>query len=102
MRFVGDKEEVSFFETHGWLELETGPFTTLLQKILPWVESTMERAKLKVHLGGWSLGRDLWREEKKLMEFVAHPIWGQIFSILSKKKPLRLGWDACFTAIHCF
>ena len=58
MRFVVDKEEVSFFETHGWLELETGPFTTLLQKILPWVESTMERAKLKVHWGGGSLGGD--------------------------------------------
>lgn len=97
MRFFVDKEETAFFQSHGWLELETEPFSSLLQEVSPWLESTMDRAALKVDVGMWSLGRDLWRQEKKLDRFLQNPLWSQIFSTLSQKKPIRLGLDMCFT-----
>lgn len=97
MRFFVDKEEVSFFQSHGWLELETGPFTPFLQEIILWLESIMDRAALKVDVGMWSLGRDLWRQEKQLDHFLRNPLWSQIFSTLSQKKTIRLGLDMCFT-----
>ncbi len=58
----------------------------------------MSGISLTARAGVWDLGRDLWRKEEKLAHFLQNPLWSQIFSVLSKKRPLRLGLDICFTS----
>ncbi|MBB63885.1 MAG: hypothetical protein CMO81_02355 [Waddliaceae bacterium] len=101
MRFSISKEQLDFYQKHGFLELCGGISPEELAKINVAVESEITRRAKEKGLsfrglgeeGHWNFGHDLWRTNSEIARVVCKVSFAQIGSTLWGERFLRLGND---------
>lgn len=107
MRFTVNKEQRDFFQKNGWIEFSDLFKEDQIKAIQRPLEETLaERLRIPLALVGkqpagrlFQQGRDLWRSNAILQQFVMQPRFGDIVVELIGKKVLRLGYDQFFPAL---